>query len=161
MSQHQVLALLDDCLKDASVGLAARVAALAPTSLKPTLIRTEFNFVPWKLSGVMQRTNVPNAMTRPGQWHAKLKQAGGRDALSVVQFGVEWFDADAITLQENVTITATALAQVLDGLRDYSDAHGGTVIDVLDPIDFQFGEFTGPTSSGFLATITIEERSPQ
>lgn len=166
MSVIDVMATMRDCLADPAVGLAARVADLAPTvETSPQHIRTDFNFVKWKLSGrpnspaPPQPTTRPNVMLRPVRWSPELKRATHRDAPTLVQVGMEWFDADTDVLQDNITIGAVALARVMDGLRDYSDTHDGTVIDVKDPIEFTFGEFDGPASSGFLATIEIEERS--
>jgi hypothetical protein len=162
MSISQVIATVTACLEDPLVGLSARVAALADTEAEdPQRIRTEFASRKWKLAGVMQPSGQPNVMVRPGRWSARLKQANHRDGVVLVEIGAEWFDANVDVLQENITIAAAALAQVLDGLRAYSDAHSGTVIDVLDPIEYVFGEFTGPASSGFTATTLIEERSSQ
>jgi hypothetical protein len=162
MSQQQVLATLEACLQDVVDGLAAKVTALAAVvATDPATIRVDFNFVKWKLAGAMQPARTPNVMLRPGRWSVGLKQANHRDGVTNVEVGAEWFDADPSVLQDNIVITATALAQVLDGLRDYSDAHGGSIVDVIDPIEFLFGEFSGPASSGFTAAIQIQERSAQ
>jgi hypothetical protein len=164
MSVLDVLATVRDCLADPSVGLARRVEQLAAEPsprADPEQIRTEFNFVQWKLSGAVhpQTTTQPNVMLRPVRWRSDATIGALRDGVVVIQVGVEWFDADTAVLQDNITIGAVALARVMDGLREFSDTHQGTVIDVKDPIDFAFGEFDGPASSGFLATIEIEERS--
>lgn len=162
MSQTQVLATLLACLEDSAVGLVAQARKLAPfTPIGAGSIRMDVRFVAWKLSGVMQSSTTPNVMLRPGRWSANLKQGNSRDASVLVEVGMEFFDADADVLQANITIYATALAASLDALRDYSDINGGTVIDIIDPIDVVFGQFDGPTSSGFLATIQLEERSRQ
>lgn len=162
MSVLDVIATMRDCLQDPGAGLAEQVTALVGVvGTAPSRIRTDFNFVKWKLSGVInpQPTTQPNVMLRPVRWQTDLKHANVRDGTVAIQVGIEWFDADTDVLQDNITIGAVALARVMDGLRDYSDANNGTVIDVKDPIDFAFGEFDGPASSGFLATIQIEERS--
>lgn len=163
MSALDVIATLRDCLQDDTVGLAAAVAGLAPNASDPTRIRLDFNFVKWKLAGasVQQTTLTPNVMLRPRSWRPELKRANLRSSVVLIDVGMEWFDSETDVLQDNIVIGATALARVLDGLRDYSDAHGGTVIDVIDPINYVFGEFEfdGPVSSGFLATIQIEEQS--
>jgi hypothetical protein len=51
----------------------------------------------------------------------------------LVEIGIEWFDAETDVLQDNITIGMTRSRASIDGLRDYSDAHGGTMIDVVDP----------------------------
>lgn len=164
MSVLDVIATLRDCLEDDAVGLARQVDALAPTAESPDRIRRSFRFVKWKLSGLsgaatLQPTTEPNVMLRPKRWSTGVRRSNHRDGTVFVEVGIEWFDAETDVLQDNITIGAVALARVVDALRDYSDTHDGTVIDVRDPIDFQFGEFDGPASSGLLATIEIEERS--
>jgi hypothetical protein len=73
------------------------------------------------------------------------------------------FAADPESIEANVSLAAVALAQVLDGIREYSDATNGSIIDLegTQPILFQFGEFDGATSSGFIAAITLTERSTE
>jgi hypothetical protein len=160
MSIATVLDTVRDCLADETVGLSSQLSALASdASSDPTRIRLDFNVVKWKLGNVAQTSTQPNVMLRPRRWDTQQKRAAQRDGLVAIDVAVEWFEADTDVLQDNVTLAATALARVLDALRDYSDAHNGTVIDVLDPITFAFGEFEGPVSSGFVATIQIEERS--
>lgn len=159
MSQQQILATVQALLEDATEGLAARTTALAAGDAR---IRSDFHFVPWQLSDRPHPTQQPNVMLRPRQWQPGLRRLTTiRDAQVAIEIGYEYFGTDAQAIQDNVTLVATALAQVLDGLRDYSDAHGGTVIDVLDPLTFAFGQFSGPTSNGFLCTVTLEERSGQ
>jgi hypothetical protein len=51
MSVIDVIATLRACLADDVVGLAPAVSALAGTAEKPERVRTDFNFVKWKLSG--------------------------------------------------------------------------------------------------------------
>jgi hypothetical protein len=161
MSVREVIATIRDCLKDDVVGLAPAVRALAGMADKPERVRDDFNFVKWKLSGAanLQPTTAPNVMLRPKSWSSDVKQATHRNGKSFIELGIEWFDAETDVLQDNITIGAVALARVVDGLRAYSDAHDGTIIDVVDPIQFVFGEFDAPASSGFLATLEIEERS--
>lgn len=161
MSVREVIATVRDCLRDDVVGLAPAVTALAGGADKPERVRTDFNFVKWKLSGAvnLQPTTAPNVMLRPKKWTSDVKQANHRNGRVFIEVGFEYFDAETDVLQDNITIGAVALARAIDGLRAYSDAHGGTIIDVVDPIQYVFGEFEGPASSGFLATIELEERS--
>lgn len=160
MSIATVIDTVRDCLADETVGLASQLSALAgDAATDPTRIRLDFNFVKWKLGNVPQTSTQPNVMLRPRSWATQQKRAAQRDGLVAIDIAMEWFESDTDVLQDNVTLASTALARVFDALRDYSDAHNGSVIDVLDPITFAFGEFEGPVSSGFVATIQIQERS--
>jgi hypothetical protein len=161
MSEHQVLATIDALLKDAGVGLKAKVDALVILLGPATTIRSDFNFVKWALRGRANPSQAPNVMLAPRRWtpDQKLPNKPQRDAWCEIEIGLETFGTDPAQIQDEVTIWATALAQCIDGLRAFSDANGGTVVDVDDPLSFQFGEFTGPASSGFLARVTVLERS--
>lgn len=166
MSVHQVLGTTRDMLADDAAGLAAKVAtlvaALRATPFQPSSsILTNFNFTKWALRGSMNPASAPNVMLRPARWLAvqKLANKPDRDGDVAIEIGYEIFGGDPDVIQDNVSIVATALAECLDGLRAYSDAHQGTVIQVLDPIEWRFGEFAGPTSAGFLALVTVQERS--
>lgn len=161
MSQREILATVNALLQDAALGMAARTAALAGESDR--VIATDFRFVKWVLAGKMQPATQPNLMTRPSRWLPDAKNDGRphRDAGAQLEIGYEYFGADPDDIQENVTIAATALAQVLDQLPGYAQDNAGTVYDIEDPIDFQFGQFVGPASNGFLATVRVLERSSQ
>jgi hypothetical protein len=126
-----------------------------------SVIRTNLNFVKWKLAGRPQPASGANVMIRPRSWNAELKQGGTRDGKVAIDIAYETFDADPDAIQENIVLAMAALVKCLDGLRDWSDAHEGTVIDVLGDVQFSIGEFDGPTSSGFIATVTIEERGSE
>jgi hypothetical protein len=89
----------------------------------------------------------------------KAGDTGHRDAFVDIEIGYEYFGGVLTQIQNNVAIVATALAQVLDQLRAYSDAHAGTIIEVDNSVRYDFGQFAGPTSHGFIATITVQERS--
>lgn len=155
---EQVLATVDGALKDPVIGLAAAAAALANNDDR---IQTEFAFVQWSLVGTMSDTRLPNVMLRPRRWLPATKRADivQRDADVAIDIGYEFFGSDVSAIQDNIAIMATALAQVIDALRAYSDANDGTIIDVYDPVLYEFGQFAGPVSNGFLATITLAERS--
>lgn len=164
MSQRDVLATTDALLRDPAAGLTAKVDALVvleTDSLGDIGIRSDFNFVKWALRGVANPSQSPNVMLRPRRWSPDQKLPGKpqRDARGEIEIGFETFGTDPAEIQENVTMVATGLAQCIDGLRDYSDAHGGTVLDVEDPLVFEFGEFAGPASAGFLARVRVLERS--
>jgi hypothetical protein len=81
------------------------------------------------------------------------------DASVEIEIGYEYFGAESDDIQDNVTLASVAIAKVVDALRDFSDATQGTIVTVVDPISYDYGQFTGPTSHGFLATITLLERS--
>ncbi len=160
MSMAQLLETLDGALKDPSTGLAVTAAALTETN---ALVRVDFAHVKWALAGALNDTRSPNVMIRPRRWLplGKRNDMGHRDADAQIDIGYEYFGGEPVAIQDNIATIATALAQVIDGLRAYSDLHGGTIIEVADPILFEFGQFTGPTSNGFLATVTLLERSAQ
>ncbi len=124
-------------------------------------IQTVFGYVPWALEGPLKDTRAPNIMTRPRNWRPEVKKGdtAHRDAWVDIEIGYEYFGGVLADIQDNVAIVATALAQVLDQLRAYSDAHAGTIIEVDDSVRYDFGQFAGPTSHGFIATITVQERS--
>jgi hypothetical protein len=158
VSMDEILTTADELLKDDALGLSARVLDLAAGDAS---VRADFAFGKWALAGTMNDTRSPNLMLRPGTWSATAKRSdlGHRDARGQIVLGYEFFGADPLAIQRNVALLATAIAQVIDQLVDYSVATGGTIYEVEDPIDFAFGQFAGPTSNGLIATITVLERS--
>jgi hypothetical protein len=159
MSMPQILATLKEALLDPDVGFTQAVESLAEPG--SAVIRSDFALIDWILSGRPTDTRAPNLMVRPRRWVpvGNASDTGHRDALAELEIGYEYFGAEPDDIQENVTLAATAIAKVIDQLRAFSDATGGTIIDVQDPIAYDFGQFTGPTSHGFLATLTLSERS--
>ena len=160
MSQKQVLATVEALLQDGARGLTAKATALAAGD---GTIQTNFRFVRWALAGTMQPATAPNVMVRPGAWRPQTRNDANphRDAFAAIEIGYEFFGADPDAIQANVALVATALAQVLDELVDYADDTGGTIANIEEPIEFLFGQFTGPTSHGFLARVTVFERSSE
>lgn len=160
MSQRQVLNLLKAALLDATTGLAAQAAAEATTL--GLSVSTDFALDPWMLSGQMKATGQHNVSVTPRGWAANtmLPNETYRDAIVSFQVSFETFAAASGQLEDTISVFATALMRVFDRLRDYSDANGGTVLQVLEAVSFSFGEFTGgsATSSGFTCTVTIQER---
>lgn len=161
MSQSEVIATTRALLEDATLGFKAKLAALAAGN--PIAVSSEMRFVKWALAGTMQQATMANVMLRPGTWRPDAKNDGRphRDAFASIEVGFETFAADPDVIQETAILAATALAQVLDGLVDYAQLNGGTIADIEDPIQFEFGQFVGPTSNGFLARVTLFERSSQ
>lgn len=157
---EQILFTVDGALQDPTLGLSARIAALKGVDDR---IRDDVQFKAWAMAGTMTDTRAPNVMLRPRRWLAtsKASDTGHRDADAQLDIGYEYFGGDPQHIQDNVALVATALVQVIDELRAYSDATGGTIIDVTDPVLFEFGQFAGPVSNGFLATLTLTERSDQ
>lgn len=165
MSAHQVVATMRALLQDPVVGLRAKAMALADQLQPVGAVRFEFNFTRWAFGRQMNPATMGNVMLRPSSWRGDEKLATQqRDAQCTIEIGYEMFATDPDEIEDNVTIIAAAIAQcAVDELRAYSDAHGGTIVDVIDPIEVQFGEFAGvpgsATSNGFLARITVFERS--
>jgi ribosomal protein L18E len=162
MSMREVLATVDAALQDVTDGISVRMADLAAND---ATLRSDFNFIKWAMAGTLNPASTPNWMLRPRRWRPETKvsrivgDTSKRDAVVVVEIGYEFFGAELQVIQDNVAVAATALAQLLDGLREYSEANGGTILMVQDPIEFEFGQFAGPVSHGFIATVTIIERS--
>lgn len=162
MSARQVRETAQALLKDPIVGLAQAIASLA-ISEGVAELQTEFNYVRASLSGKMLPSGAPNIAVRARQWQPDQKlRSPQRDSTVTLEVMAEFFNSNPEALEDQMEITAIAVAQVLDGFREYSDANGGTVLDVLDPITFNIGQFGGPvTSDGFVCSATVIERSLQ
>lgn len=162
MSARQVRKLAQALLKDPVQGLSQAVAALALAEGVSGL-STDFNFVRASLSGKMLPSGQPNIAVRARGWRPDQKlRSPQRDSLVTLEVMAEFTGADPAQIEDQLEITAIAVAQVLDSLRSYSDAHNGTVLDVQDPISFDIGQFGGPTTTdGFVCQATVMERSTQ
>lgn len=163
MSIHQVIATLRGALADPMTGLAVRAEALA-NDASIVGLSLDLNFERWFLSGNMQQATRANVSVSPRGWDALLKQQAGeiRDARVQLQIGYEVFQSDPQVIEDHVSTYAAALMQVLDRLREYSDANNGTVVLVEEPVSFQFGPFTGASQSGgFIASAVIRERGSE
>ena len=160
MSIRQVLATTRALLEDPVLGFKAKTVALAAGD---ATILTDLAFVKWSLQGTMQKATTVNVMMRPVSWRPNPKNEGRphRDGFFGLEVAVEMFSADPEIIENNVSLLAVALAQAIDELLPYSVANAGTIGDLEDPIDFQFGQFVGPTSHGFLCRFTGFERSSQ
>jgi hypothetical protein len=153
-----VIQTLSDALQDPATGLTAKANALTGALQN---IRTDYFYEKWVLSGQLKMAGQPNVAIAPTAGAANLKIPAQtlRDGEWRLDISVEFFDADPQVIMDNVGIATTALFQVLDTLREYSDAHGGTVMQVLEPVGLRFGQFAGVSSTnGFTATATIQER---
>lgn len=165
MSMRQVLDLTQEYFADPARGFAAKMDALEP--LVDGVVRSEVTFLPWAMkSDALRPTTRANVMIRPGGWRPNARYVGTnqRDAECDVVVGYETFHSDLAAIQTELTLAATVVAQLMDELPGYAmeiigGVQRGTVYDVRDPMQFVFGQFEGATSSGFLATITLLERS--
>lgn len=160
MSARQVRKTVQALLKDPAQGLAQAVAALALAE-GTSDIRTDFNFVRASLTGKMLPSTAGNVVVRGRDWKPNQKLRGPqRDAFVIIEIDAEFTGADPEQLEDQIELTAIAVAQVLDSLVDYSVASNGTVVDVQDPLSFTIGQFGGPvTSDGFRLSATVQERS--
>lgn len=163
MSLSQVLSTLDAALQDGVAGLAVKAAALAAAQGLAN-IRVDYVFEKWLLAGELHPANFPRISytLAPGVATLMLPNEGKRDADWGIDINYEFFSSDATDIQNNIGIHATAVLQVLDHLREYSDAHAGTIAQVREPVGFRFGSFSGISSAnGFTLTVVISERGTQ
>lgn len=160
MSARQVRKTVRALLEDPTVGLSQAVAGLVLAEGAEN-IKTDFNWVRGALSGKMLPSGKPNISVDARTWRPEQKVAKSwRDSSVVVDIRAEFVSADSQQLEDQRDLTAIALVQCLDGLREYSDTHDGTIVDVIDPYSFSIGEFGGPvTTEGFVCSATIIERS--
>jgi hypothetical protein len=163
MSIRQVENTLIALLKDGSLGLAVTVERLAVQVLSPDdadTVRSDFDFNRWTMPGQAVRPATrANVMTRPRRWRPGVVMNGWREAVAQIDIGFESFKPEQSQQELQIAITATALAAVLDQAEAYSDANGGTILRVQNPLQYTFGYFESPTSAGFIATVTVDERS--
>jgi hypothetical protein len=162
MTMRAVLQTLKAACQDPATGLAAQALAIAAAEgIDPGIIRTDFHYEPWYLSGQPSPTGQPNIAIEPRRTTADLEipAVTQRDADQVIVFAYEYFYHNGLEIQDNITVIAAAFLKVLDRLREYSDANGGTVVEVQTPVTLDIGTYIGsPVAGGFQATVTISER---
>lgn len=161
MSQTQVLATTKALLEHVALGFKAKIVALSAGD--PDIL-TDVQVVSWSLEGIMQPATKVNVMLRPGDWRFNPKNEGRphRDAFSEVEIDVELFHSDPAILEKNLPLLATAMAQTIDGIVDYSMANAGTIADLEDPVTIVFGSFRpSRTMNSFTCRATVFERSSQ
>lgn len=163
MSARQVLALVDELLKDQAEGFEVTLAALIAADPPALPLRAETDVSRLRpASTVMRPTTTPRISAHLRAATATTIQPLQRDGKVTIDLHYETFEADEEVLEMQVAYAASAAAKVmLDHLREYSDAHGGTVVEVDDEIGFTFGQFDGPVSAGFIASVKITERSSE
>ena len=166
MSQSSLMALLDAFLQDGAFGLAATIEKFAPLSPRaqavgPEQIRADFRFVDYQATGTMQPTMQPSVVVETVEYRPLGRIGNERDALLTARITIEYSDAADAVLLANRDVCADALGAMLtDYFRDYSDAHDGTVVEVLEGVVIQEGQFQGASTSGLVATAQIRERTP-
>jgi hypothetical protein len=163
MSQRQVLNTLKDAILDPTTGLEEQADQVALT--ENLNVDTDFRLERWMLSGNMKAAGVHNVAVYPTLWSADLMlpDDGHRDADDSFNVAFETFSADAGVIEDTVSVFATALIRVLDTLREFSDDHAGTVVQIAGRVNFAFGTFSSgnATSSGFICTFTVMERGTE
>jgi hypothetical protein len=160
MSARQVRKTVRALLKDATVGLSPAVVDLANTE-GVSSISSDFNYLRGQLTGKMLPTGQPNITVDARNWRPEQKVVKQqRDSRVLVEIRGEFSSADPDQLEDQRDLTVIALVKCLDGLREYSDANGGTILDVEDPYNIDIGLFGGPiTTEGFICNFTVLERS--
>jgi hypothetical protein len=164
VTMRQVLDTTLAALGDPAIGLSARVTQLV--ALGAPTVRTEFSFAKWAFRQGLRDARTHSVVVRParGADQTKMLETLHRDGVQEIEVAVETFGATADELQDSIAVVQTALLMVLDALVEYSRAHSGTIVEVLDPVSTSYGEFEGApsgTSAGFTSRITINERSAQ
>lgn len=163
MSARQVLALVDALAADPEMGFVVTLASLIAEDPPVVPLRAETQISRRRPSEQLKPTTVPqlsiNLRAAATTAVQPPEQRNGRVELSA---RYECVIADEEILELQVAYAAAALSKMfVEHLREYSDAHDGTVIEIEDPIAFVFGQFEGPVSDGFVAQITILERSSE
>lgn len=169
MSVRQTLAIVEALLQDDALGLRPTVERLAaslpnaPTG-DPGPLSADFTFFRGQLPGIRPANGGGNVMLRPTRWNTNTRiGADVREGTATIEIGFEYFGASPADNVDEVTLVATALAQCLDQLRDFSDAHrsefGACIVDVVPGMDWSFGDFEGPSSYGFIARVAVQEFS--
>jgi hypothetical protein len=166
MSQSSLMALIDAFLADDIVGLAATVEKFGPLSPRAMAlgleqVRTDFRFIDYRALGAMQPTTAPSVIVETVDYRPRGRVANERDALLTTRITIEYTAGEEAALLANRDVCADALGAMLcDYLRDYSDAHGGSVVEVIGEVAIQQGQFQGAVTSGLVAVAQILERTP-
>jgi hypothetical protein len=164
MSERQVIALLRFELADANFGFPKTVPdVIAAEGIAAGVVTVVYNFVRWLRSGNLTEASAGHEIAIvPLESTESLEIPGEtqRDGVISLELSFTTYSADPLTIEENVFVHAAALRRCLDRLREFSDANGGTVLQVREPVTITFAPAPGTaTSAGFRARFTIEERS--
>jgi hypothetical protein len=164
VSERQIIATLRAALADAAFGLADAAAdVIALEGIAAGIVTTDYNFIRWKNVGSPAVTSAGHEVAvvpaRSAE-NLEIPAETQRDGLIDIELTFTTFHSDAGAIEDNVLVHAAALRRCLDRLREFSDANGGTVLQVREPVTIDFLTTTGnATSAGFRARFTIEERS--
>lgn len=170
MSQRQVMAIVLAMLQDDEAGLRTRVDQLAaslpnaPTG-NPGPLSEDFAFYRGALPGAIRDGTRGNILVTPARWVTNPRYADSdmREGTVQLEIGYETGSASHEDNVDQALLVATALAQCMDSLRPFNDAHrnefGDCVKDVAEGADFSFGDFEGGTTYGFVSRWTILEGS--
>jgi hypothetical protein len=163
MSAREVLITTEDLLKDPAVGFVATLAALIAAAPPPVPgLRSETEITRKRPPGSMSPAHTPQLGITLQSASTAAVQMPHRDGRVGMAVRYECFEADEEKLEHQVAYAAAALSRVIvEHLREYSDTHGGTVVEIDNPLSFAFGEFDGPVSAGFVASLLITERSSE
>jgi hypothetical protein len=163
MSMRDVLATTLDAVQDPVIGIAAQMDAILAALPTPG-VRTAFAFGKWALRNELRPAHVHQLVVSPasGADETKLQEQLHRDGVQAIQASFEAFTADQDELQDTIVVAQLALLRVLDSLVEYSDAHVGTIIEVIDPVETTYGEYeggpNGATTGGFVSRFNVRER---
>jgi hypothetical protein len=180
MSMRQVLDTVDALLKDDALGLTATTIAFADGHPEivgmPGPLRADYNFVKWALPGQSMRPTqyAGNVMLAPVDAGDENNGPGGTisENVAIIEVGFETFGASTDDVQNQLMLTYVALRQMLFGtpqrmgLIEYaqqmvSGVRRGTIYEIANPVRFRFAQYESATSGGWLASITILERSTE
>ena len=166
MSMRQVIDTVMARLADEDTGLAVKLALLLETAESDfTQLPREFVFRKWRLASKLAPGDAHQITVRPagGEETVRVPQKPDTDNRQQIEVLAETVHGDVEQLQDLILLLAIAFQQCLVDLREYSDATGGTVELVEDPIRFQYGARDTEISSsgGWSCTLTIQERSTE
>jgi hypothetical protein len=162
VSAREVLQTVDGLLADPAMGFVVTLAALIATDPPSVPIVSDTAISRRRPDGQLVNTTRPNLSVNLAGAESTLVQPGQKDGRVQLRARYECFHADEETLELQLAYAAAAFSKMItEYVREYSDAHGGTIVEVADTIGFSFGEFDGPVSAGFIATFTVIERSSE
>lgn len=168
MSAREVLATLTGALQDEASGLAFWVRELRGLTASGSLVRDDFEFDAWAPRTEGRPATAPLVVVTQAAARRELRQGVPKtpdyQAARRVTVLVQLWETDRRVLQDSVDTYEEALCIVLEGLRNYSDAHGGTVesVDnVVDVTDLSLSGAEGALSDGLSCDATINERSAE
>jgi hypothetical protein len=162
MSVVRLLSLVEDLINDPALGLAAKVEAIEPTVRTP--VRSAFRLYEWLLPEVTP-TDGPQVLLRFGDASIDPDFVGEivSDGREQIEVAMRTAHSDKKTLQNEVAVYADAVRWMFNDLRTFSELQPDPkkIIVVAIAAPFVIEPLIGAngTFNGFLATVTIQERS--